>query len=84
MMIVPDRDVVFRPFILLGYVEICAMFFSAIGIVFGIVGLILYHPFLWISEKLLRRPSGRVSNRYTYTDVPSPVHSSHDEDGTPD
>ncbi|MGA8740218.1 MAG: hypothetical protein WB561_03410 [Terracidiphilus sp.] len=89
MMILPDRDVVVKPFILLGYVEVCAMFFSSIGIVCGIVGLIFYHPYLWVCDKLLMRRArraGEVSDRYTfYENIPSPIHThSSDEDGRPD
>ena len=60
MVLGTDRDVVVKPFILLGYVEVVAMFFSGIGIVCGIVGLIFYHPYLWVTEKLLMRRSSRV------------------------
>ena len=49
----PARNIVIKPFILLGYLEICAMFFSVIGIICGIVGLIFYHPYLYLSDKIM-------------------------------
>ena len=40
------RSIVIKPFVLLGYLEICAMVFSSVGIVCGIVGLIVYRPYI--------------------------------------
>lgn len=85
------RDVVVKPFVLLGYLEICAIFFSSIGIVCGLLGLIFYRPFMFISDKIYFYRAGHareVSDRYTYfEDIPSPLrnrHSDSDEDGSPD
>jgi hypothetical protein len=83
------RDIVIKPFILLGYVEICAMFFSSVGIICGIVALALYHPYLYLSNKILyfrARRAPEVSDRYTYFEnIPSPLRASNwDEDGAPD
>ena len=63
----PARNIVVKPFILLGYLEVCAGFFSLVGIVCAIVGFIFYRPYLYLSEKLLMlraRRAGEVSNRY--------------------
>jgi hypothetical protein len=85
----PARDLVIKPFILLGYLEICAMFFSIIFIVAGIVGVIFYRPYLFISEKMfLRRArrAGELGEQYSFYDnIPSPVHAHNpEEDGSPD
>jgi hypothetical protein len=86
----PDRNIVVRPFLLLGYLEVCAIFFSIIGIVCSIVGLIFYRPYLYLCEKILMfraRRAGEVSDQYTfYENIPSPVRARHrdDEDGSPD
>jgi len=90
IMILGDaRDIVIKPFILLGYLEICAMFFSTLGIVCAIVGLIFYRPYQYISDKILILRAHRapeVSDRYTcFEDIPSPIRvHHHDEDGAPD
>jgi hypothetical protein len=86
----PDRNIVVRPFLLLGYLEVCAIFFSIIGIVCSIVGLIFYRPYLYLCEKLLKiraRRAGEDNSQYTfYQNIPSPVRARHqdDEDGSPD
>lgn len=82
-------DTIIKPLILLGYLEICAMFFSGIGIICGIVGLIFYHPYLYLSNKIIFFRTGRAADagyRYTYFEnVPSPLRTSNlDEDGSPD
>ena len=63
------RTLVIKPFILLGYLEVCAIFFSIIFIAAGIVGLIFYRPYLLIAEKILRlsRPPRRPSQRQIYS-----------------
>ncbi len=83
------RDIVIKPFILLGYLEIYAMSFSGAGIICGIVGLVFYHPYLYLSNKILffrARRAPEVSDRYTYFEnVPSPLRANNwDEDGAPD
>ena len=82
-------DTIIKPLILLGYLEICAMFFSGIGIICGIVGLIFYHPYLYLSDKtalLLARRAPHGGYRYTYSEnVPSPLRTNNsEEDGVPD
>jgi hypothetical protein len=65
----PARGIVIKPFILLGYLEACAVFFSLIGIVCAILGLIFYHPYRYISEKIMiyrARRTPEVSDDYTY------------------
>jgi len=84
----PARDLVVKPFVLLGYLEVCAMFFSSLGIVCGILGLIFYRPYLFISEKILifrARRAGDVSDEHTYFENVAPVHTHNpEEDGAPD
>jgi hypothetical protein len=85
----PARNIVVRPFLLLGYLEVCAMFFSIIGIVCSIIGLIFYRPYLYVCERILKfraHRAGEVSDKYTfYENVPSPARARHhDEDGSPD
>jgi hypothetical protein len=83
------RDIVIKPFVLLGYVEICAMLFSSVGIICGMVGLILYRPYLYLTNKILffrARRAPEVSDRYTYFEnIPSPLRINNtEEDGAPD
>lgn len=81
------RDSVVKPFILLGYLEICAMFFSALGIVCATVGLVFYRPYQFICEQflMLRGHRAQQASGYTFENVPSPIHIPNpDEDGTPD
>jgi hypothetical protein len=84
----PARSIVIKPFILLGYLEVCAVFFSLIGIVCAIVGLIFYHPYLYISEKIMiyrAHHTPEVSDNYTYFEDVDPVHiHSPEEEGSPD
>jgi hypothetical protein len=90
MIILGDaRSLVVKPFILLGYLEFCGIFFSCIFIVAGIVGLIFYRPYLFVAEKIFQyraRRAEEISDKYTYfEDVPSPRHIHNpDEDGAPD
>lgn len=85
----PARDIVTKPFVLLGYVEACAMLFSIIGIAAAIVGLIFYRPYLYLSEKILifrARRTPEVSDEHTsFEDVSqaAPTHNP-EEDGSPD
>jgi len=83
------RGVVVKPFILLGYLEVCAMFFSTIGIICSIVGLIFYRPYLFIAETIFHyraRHAKQISDQYTcFEDIPSPRHIHNpEEDGSPD
>lgn len=82
------RDIVIKPFILLGYLEFCAMFFSSLGIICGILGLIFYRPYLYISEKIFIYRAHRtkeVSDEHTYfEDVPRVHTHNPEEDGSPD
>lgn len=82
------RNFVIKPFVLLGYLEICAMLFSSIGIVFGIVGLIFYRPYLYISEKIYMHRARRmpqVSDQHTYFESSPMLHTANpEEDGAPD
>lgn len=86
----PARNIVIRPFILLGYLEVCAAFFSLIGIVCAIVGLIFYHPYLYISEKIMiyrARHTPEVSDEYTYFEDVAPARTrtrTPEEDGASD
>ena len=81
------RDVVVKPFILLGYLEICAMFFSTLGIICAIVGLAFYRPYGFISEQILTfraRRVPQVSQRFTFENIPSAYAPNPEEDGLPD
>ena len=85
----PARGLVFKPFLLLGYLEGCAMFFSLLGIAASIIGIVFYRPYLIISEKIYMyraRRAGPLNDQFTYEDVPPlPPHTrNHDEDGSPD
>ena len=82
------RNLVIKPFVLLGYLEMCAIFFSSIGIVCGIVGLIFNRPYLYISEKIYMyraRRTPQVSDQHTYFESSPVLHISNpEEDGAPD
>ena len=82
----PDRNIVIKPFILLGYLEACAMFFSLLFIVLAIVGMIFYRPYQFISEKFSKLRGRRAAEvRYTIEDVPQRMHVPNpEEDGAPD
>jgi hypothetical protein len=84
----PARDILVKPFILLGYLEVCAMFFSLLFIVASIIGLIFYRPYHYIRERIYLYRASRapqVSDRYTYFENAgsAPPHNP-EEDGTPD
>ena len=82
------RNIVVKPFVLLGYLEICAMFFSSVGIICGIVGLIFYRPYIYISEKIYMyraRHTKQVSDQHTHFEDVARVHVPNpEEDGAPD
>jgi hypothetical protein len=84
----PARNIVIKPFILLGYLEVCAIFFSLVGIICAIVGLIFYRPYLYVSEKILiyrARHTAEVSDEHTHFEDLPPVHTHNpEEDGAPD
>jgi hypothetical protein len=82
----PDRNVVIKPFILLGYLEACAMLFSLLFVVLAIIGMIFYRPYLFISKKLSMLRGRRTAEvRYTFEDVPQRTHvPDPEEDGAPD
>ena len=82
----PDRNVVIKPFILLGYLEACAMFFSVLFVLLAIIGIIFYRPYLFVSEKLsMLRPRREVIEKYTFEDLPQRMHVPNpEEDGAPD
>lgn len=89
MILGPARDLVIKPFVILGYLEACAIVFSVIGIAVSIVCLVLYRPYQLFSEKMFlyrARRTGEVSDQFTYFEtVPRAAHA-HDpnEDGAPD
>ena len=88
MILGPARDMVIKPFVILGYLEACAIVFSVIGIVVSIICLMLYRPYLFISEKMYMyraRKAGQVSDQFTYFEtVPRTHMHDPDEDGRPD
>lgn len=91
MILGPARNIVLRPFLLLGYLEACAMFFSLLGIVVSIIGIVFYRPWLYISEKIYihrARRTAQVSDQHTYfedvcTAPAIPIYNP-EEDGAPD
>jgi hypothetical protein len=84
----PARNLVIKPFVLLGYLEVCAAFFSIVGIVCAIVGFIFYHPYLYLSEKIMiyrAQHTAEVSDEHTSFEDVEPVHIPNpEEDGAPD
>jgi hypothetical protein len=84
----PARSIVVKPFILLGYLEVCAAFFSLVGIICATVGFIFYRPYLYFSEKYMlyrARHTAEVSDEHTYFEDVEPVHVHNpEEDGAPD
>jgi hypothetical protein len=82
------RGLVVKPFLLLGYLEGCAILFSIIFIVAGIIGLILYRPYLFICQKIFlyrARRAAQVSDEHThFEDVPRVHVHNPEEDGAPD
>jgi hypothetical protein len=84
----PARNIVVKPFVLLGYLEVCAVFFSLVGIVCAIVGLIFYRPYLYLSEKIMfyrARRRAEVSDEHTHFEDADPVDTHNpEEDGAPD
>ena len=82
------RSIVIKPFVLLGYLEICAMLFSSVGIICGIVGLIFHRPYIYISEKIYMyraRNAAQVTDQHTYFEDVARVHVPNpEEDGAPD
>ena len=80
----PARGIVVKPFLLLGYLEACAMVFSTLGILAAIIGLIFYRPYRYISNQIYlyrARRAPQVSDRHTYFEDVDPVKPG--EDGTP-
>lgn len=88
MVLGPARDIVIKPFVILGFLEACAIFFSGIGIVVSIICLMFYHPYQLIKEKLFfyrARKAAQVSDQFTYFEtVPRTQMHQADEDGAPD
>ena len=88
MILGPARNLLIKPFILLGYVEVCAMFFSLLFIAGSIIGLIFYRPYCYIKERIYlyrARRAPQVSDQYTHFENVSsaPTHNP-EEDGAPD
>ena len=87
----PARSILIKPFILLGYLEACAMFFSLLGIVAAIIGLIFYRPYRYISDRIYiqraRHAAQARDARMSFEAVPpDPAAYTHnpEEDGAPD
>jgi hypothetical protein len=85
------RNIVLRPFLLLGYVEACAMFFSILGIVAAIIGIVFYRPYCYLSEMIYRYRMNRAAHANDQPARleqlrPAPVAYSYnpEEDGIPD
>jgi hypothetical protein len=74
----PNGEMLRKPFVIFGYLEICAIFFSLLGIVAGIIGLIFYSPYRYISEKIFfyrAHRAGEVSNEYMYFEDVHPAQA---------
>jgi hypothetical protein len=88
MILGPARDIVIKPFVILGYLEACAIVFSLTGIVVSIICLMLYRPYQLISEKIFfyrARKAAQVSDRFTsFETVPRTNMHEANEDGAPD
>ena len=88
MILGPARDIVFKPFVIAGYLEACAIVFSLIGIAVSIICLMLYRPYQLMSEKIFfyrARKAAPVSDQFTYFEtVPRGHMHDADEDGAPD
>ena len=88
MLLGPARDIVIKPFVILGFLEVCAIAFSLMGIVVSLICLVFYRPYLLVSEKLYlyrARKAPKVSDQYTYFEtVPRGPIQDPDEDGAPD
>jgi hypothetical protein len=88
MILGPARDIVIKPFVIAGYLEACAIFFSLIGIGLSMICLILYKPYLLIREKIFfyrARNAAQVSDRHIHFEsVPRMALYDPDEDGAPD
>ena len=84
----PARDIVLKPFLILGYVEVCSIFFSVVALAGGLLGIIFYAPYRYISDKMFlyrARRTQPVSDEHTYFEelAPMPVYNP-EEDGAPD
>lgn len=88
MILGPARDIVIKPFVILGYLEACAIFFSLIGIVVSMICIVLYRPYQFFREKAFMyraRRAAQVSDQFTYFETATAGHAHNaDEDGTPD
>ena len=76
-------DMVLKPFVMLGYLEICAIFFSSVGIIVGILGMIFHRPFRYISDRIFlfrARRAGGVSNQYMYFEDVHPTQARDSQD----
>lgn len=84
----PAREIVIKPFVILGYLEACAIFFSVLGVVGSFISLVFYRPYLYIRERIFlyrARNAPRVSDEHTSFEsvYRTPLHNP-DEDGAPD
>jgi hypothetical protein len=78
----PDGEIVRRPFVILIYLETCAIFFSVLGIVGGIICMIFYRPYRYISDKIYffrARHTAEVSNEYLYFQDVHPAQAHNPE-----
>jgi len=88
MILGPARDIVIKPFVILGYLEVCGILFSLIAIVVSLICLMLYRPYLYTRERIFlyrARNAAPVSDQFTYFEtVPRAHMHDSDEDGAPD
>ncbi|HEY1579526.1 MAG TPA: hypothetical protein VGF82_20860 [Terracidiphilus sp.] len=88
MILGPASDIVVKPFVIAGYLEACAGFFSVMGIAVSFICLVFYRPYLLVREKILiyrAHHAGQVSDEHTWFEpaYQAPGHF-RDEDGSPD
>jgi hypothetical protein len=81
----PVTELLLKPFVILAYLEACAIFFSVLGIVLSIICLIFYSPYLLIRDKIrsLRRPRQEEELAWDGPVYVAPGHY-REEDGAPD
>jgi hypothetical protein len=81
----PVDEYLLKPFVILAYLEVCAIFFSVLGIVLSIVCLMFYNPYLLIRDKIRAHRRSREEEEMVW-DGPVFVAPGHyrEEDGAPD
>ncbi len=81
----PVNEFLLKPFVILAYLEACAILFSVLGIVLSIICLMFYSPYLLIRDKIrsLRRSRDEDDGSWDGPVYIAPGHF-REEDGAPD